>query len=414
MPTENIHRPVDRKWNRQTVDTYCNGIINDSGVGVYANINGQTVFLKYRQWVRTPNFRQLVANKQPVPENAFYFRQQLVGDTEIFSSAQTVTAVCTGPTPTLSTRTERNWIPTTIWGPGGLPDSHTDAALRAKLVSKAKDAEWSVPTFIGEGRQTVQMIANTARTIGSAYRDLRRGNLLGALGSLGIQGNASQRRRYYREFGVDPSRAAANQWLALTYGWRPLVQDVYNAAETLAETALDLDNQVMRVTASTRYRDQRTFRMLMGVSPLIFATCKEITEQSFKGVWKFKPTSLNSWGSFGLLNPASVAWELLPFSFVVDWFLPVGRYLEGLDVPMRFNHLGGTIGEKRKNRRDWSDWSVHDQPASGSHFAQDILVQRTPLSGPPVGSLSDIRFEPKLGAARATSAIALMSQIFRR
>jgi len=30
----------------------------------------------------------------------------------------------------------------------------------------------------------------------------------------------------------------------------------------------------------------------------------------------------------GLQDPASVAWELLPWSFVVDWFIPIGNWLE--------------------------------------------------------------------------------------
>lgn len=32
----------------------------------------------------------------------------------------------------------------------------------------------------------------------------------------------------------------------------------------------------------------------------------------------------------GFTNPVNLAWELLPFSFVVDWFLPIGPYLETL------------------------------------------------------------------------------------
>ena len=31
----------------------------------------------------------------------------------------------------------------------------------------------------------------------------------------------------------------------------------------------------------------------------------------------------------GLVNPLSVAWELVPFSFVVDWFSGVGNVLDG-------------------------------------------------------------------------------------
>lgn len=34
--------------------------------------------------------------------------------------------------------------------------------------------------------------------------------------------------------------------------------------------------------------------------------------------------------SLGLLNPASLAWELVPLSFVVDWIVPVGPFLEAM------------------------------------------------------------------------------------
>ena len=35
----------------------------------------------------------------------------------------------------------------------------------------------------------------------------------------------------------------------------------------------------------------------------------------------------NTFSSLGLANPALVAWELVPFSFVIDWVLPIGSWL---------------------------------------------------------------------------------------
>jgi hypothetical protein len=32
----------------------------------------------------------------------------------------------------------------------------------------------------------------------------------------------------------------------------------------------------------------------------------------------------------GVINPLSIAWELSPYSFVVDWFIPVGNVLSAL------------------------------------------------------------------------------------
>jgi hypothetical protein len=36
--------------------------------------------------------------------------------------------------------------------------------------------------------------------------------------------------------------------------------------------------------------------------------------------------------NLGLTDPLSVAWELIPYSFVVDWFVPIGTYLDNLNA----------------------------------------------------------------------------------
>ncbi len=36
--------------------------------------------------------------------------------------------------------------------------------------------------------------------------------------------------------------------------------------------------------------------------------------------------------SLGLTDPYSVAWDLLPFSFIADWFIPIGTYLDNYNI----------------------------------------------------------------------------------
>jgi hypothetical protein len=45
----------------------------------------------------------------------------------------------------------------------------------------------------------------------------------------------------------------------------------------------------------------------------------------------------------GLLNPATVAWELVPYSFIADWFVPVGDYLTGLTADCGLVFKGGSV-----------------------------------------------------------------------
>lgn len=416
MPSIYVLRRVPRNWEYRFRRTFCNDPIGQDSGKIVINTPDCTLLERDKGWVRTPNYFTKLRTGQALPDNSFLYEERRVRDTHLYMRDETV-ATCSSPSSgAVNWRLEEHWVPSGIWNPDTGQQLLSDASLRAKLIEKAKGPEWSVPTFIGEGRESIGMIANAARTIASSYRDLRRGNLAGALGSLGIQGTASQRRRYHREFGVNPKRAAANAWLAYTYGWKPLVNDVYRAAETMAESAERQANRVAEVRASTNRDDHRIIPgFVMGISPAMTARKVWSQKESWRGVWRLEPTQWDAWGSFGLLNPALVAWELLPFSFVVDWFLPVGRYLEGLDVTMRFKHLGGSIGYRRKVHVEFDSFSLQGKPQSGlTHDTDYLYVHRDPLTAAPTVGLDSITFEPKLGAARVTSAIALMSQVFRR
>jgi hypothetical protein len=46
----------------------------------------------------------------------------------------------------------------------------------------------------------------------------------------------------------------------------------------------------------------------------------------------------------GLINPAEVAWALVPFSFVVDWVLPIGNVLEALSARLGLTFVDGYYG----------------------------------------------------------------------
>lgn len=42
--------------------------------------------------------------------------------------------------------------------------------------------------------------------------------------------------------------------------------------------------------------------------------------------------TLKSSAALGITNPLATAWELIPYSFVLDWVIGVGEYLNNLDA----------------------------------------------------------------------------------
>jgi hypothetical protein len=116
---------------------------------------------------------------------------------------------------------------------------------------------------------------------------------------------------------------------------QPLLSDVYNAAQTIAH-----------LTSVPLQKTYTVARRRGGVVTPSSPTLVEYTEkEGFEGV-KIKAIikEVNVLGALGLNNPAGVLWEKLPYSFVIDWFLPVGNYLEALGLA---KNLTGTFVTSR-------------------------------------------------------------------
>lgn len=130
--------------------------------------------------------------------------------------------------------------------------------------------------------------------------------------------------------GITPRRLAES-WLEYTYGWRPLAADIYNAA---SEVTRSVDNGLLKVTASARVK--LTNPVGQGTGQSIEQIGQPIAFAKYGVVMKSMTTSqeLSRWTS---LNPLSIAWELLPYSFVIDWFYNVGDYLRGMETSLLFN-----------------------------------------------------------------------------
>jgi len=119
------------------------------------------------------------------------------------------------------------------------------------------------------------------------------------------------------------ARAVAQTVLEIQYGWRPLIDDVYDGAVWLAAKL----QKPMVHRLSTRLQRTATVDLrpdvLYSYKNQQVSVRKQIVAYFSEGK---ADTSLN------LMNPAEVAWELLPWSFVVDWFIPIGEYLQARGV----------------------------------------------------------------------------------
>lgn len=120
-------------------------------------------------------------------------------------------------------------------------------------------------------------------------------------------------------------------WKSLSYGsftWGvlPLVQDVQAVSETIANLSAGIGKLVP-------YEDEIKFHDtvdLVGVYDTYTCNSDVTVRQSGFVSYPDGTEILQSYDSFGFHPDLSTAWDLVPLSFVVDYLLPVGDWLDSL------------------------------------------------------------------------------------
>jgi hypothetical protein len=103
----------------------------------------------------------------------------------------------------------------------------------------------------------------------------------------------------------------------------------------------------------------------------------EVSKVAVKLYGRIDPNSngLRTLNQLGLLNPASLVWELVPWSFVVDWFCPIGPVLNAMTAPAGLTFVTGTLSCKVTQKGSYeTHWTVWDEyantnvPATGETY----------------------------------------------
>jgi hypothetical protein len=186
-----------------------------------------------------------------------------------------------------------------------------------RLKTAVRGSDFNMGTFLGEGHETLRMIGDSALTIASSLRSLRKGDIYTATRTLLKNGKPlygrTLNRVAIRRGAVDQ---ASNAWLALQWGWMPLLQDMRSGAELLAHKLNVPFSRRVRVASSKRAPHANIYAAMAGgwsARKQIIAILSE-------------PESIPK--MTGLLDPEVVAWELTPFSMLVDYVVPIGSWLE--------------------------------------------------------------------------------------
>lgn len=275
--------------------------------------------IRGRDWVRTPGYGSVP--RPPLPIN--YLSDGKVKGSQTYHSGYYRTTRSNGAIYWIQSPGYRE-LGSTIkawhdqcYTNSKLGDAITSATNEAKIKAlvKAADQKVNVSVALAEAAKTSNLILDTATRVSRAYRSFRRGNL----------------REVARQLDISPNRVHKT-WLQYKYGWMPLLMDVKNGAEFFAQQTLGRSTKfvVSAVVNGTKTYSRTTYWGGLGTPPTYF-----YFTESFSGEYRVKvklwleltsPT-YSTVQQLGLTNPALIVWELVPFSFVFDWFISVGDYL---------------------------------------------------------------------------------------
>jgi len=292
--------------------------------------------------------------------------------------------------------------------------SATDAESSTKLLLTAKDEKFNIAVFSAELGQTVSMITKAAKAIDTVFRSLRKGDLRSAGKAVNITISSRKQTKYRRQMGLaktktDIDQALASGVLLVQYGIKPLIQDVVGAAEQLAQH--HMGSQWSFCRAKVRKKDS------IGFSSDTYGI-------AVTGAWKIDyscsytcrfsaDTDIHLITKLGLTNPAVVLWEKLPWSFVIDWFIPVGDFLSSLDATNGLRFVDGSKSTKLSVTSTISETFRLGSEQAGEQIEGNLqggtsseIFRRVVLSDFPSVSLPS--FKNPISMTHAVNAVALL------
>lgn len=210
------------------------------------------------------------------------------------------------------------------------------------------------------------------------------------------------------------SSLGANGWLEYTYGLNPLIQDIAGVARNVIGQVRNYLNSF-----TVRAKDATPFQVRTSLSAPFPAKGMARADSSARYRYTVRLEAydplLARWTS---INPIGVAYELLPYSFVLDWFVDLSGYMNQLETSLRYGKLfrGGfeSVMTRARIGSVYASRSGSNPVLTtiGGGFVQETVYSRSLLAAFPSPRFPIL--EVDLGSNRLLSAAALLRQLIRR
>jgi hypothetical protein len=305
---------------------YDSKIITD-GVQTYATSNSRTeTWMDSRSGTSLPNWRYIIKSGG----NA----------TTGFSAYETVknrvpvslSAHITGPKSGAPSTDKYFWSFTDDQGmyttidPNGISLSKADTSAREQFIQSYRSRRTSFQSgvFLGELNQVVSMIRRPASSL---RREVDR-----------ARAAAKKRQRGLR--GKQAIKAVSDSWLEFAFGVKPLVKDVQDALSLANACPMRYVEPINVFTSIDHKNEPQRFSGTpapgIGYPTVIYTFGKTSTAFiRYKGAAcaeRYPPPPFSEQFGLSWSNVLPTVWELIPYSFLIDYFSNIGRVIEGIST----------------------------------------------------------------------------------
>lgn len=271
-----------------------------------------------------------------------------------------------------------------------------------KFVESAKGGlTMQMGANLGEAKDTLEMIANRGGQLLELARNLRKGRLPKGYG---IPKKGAY-KRFRRKNGRDGwAQVPGGWWLEYHFAWSPLLDDIHTGCQMLSDPLWEFTPVTARGSSGERF--DRSHPRDWRFGELDVTDVK--AHVSIRG--NTRVTNKNAYlaNRMGLINPASVAWEVTPFSWAIDWFLPVSAFLSSYTDSVGWEISRGQLSMKDTANSTWIVQNEWDTPHNNNRPSQAERFQRDLISGLQIPGLFDRRGTGIKSITRGATAIALL------
>lgn len=231
-----------------------------------------------------------------------------------------------------------------------------------KVNDRLKDSSFNASVFLAEGRDTISLIGNTINRLSQSVIALRHGNIVQSARALGLNLTPKHHRRVSNALASDrargvlsnTSKSASNAWLELQFGWLPLLSDIHSGAEALANIQFAPKKLTARASNRAGGSPEPT-GFKVGKQYVSGHANWDVSTIYQAGIQVAISSEPNNIGRLGLDTPYTALWNVVPWSFLVDYVIPIGDYINAKEAINKLDVLSYMKWEKTivRMRGNW-------------------------------------------------------------